>query len=114
MVKALLDIPRMAEIVKDCLRDCIYAFINEDTRLAQEVCERDDVVDAFKDQIMRELITYMTSNPETIERSLNLIRVANNLERIADLSTNISEDVIFIVEGRNIKHHKYEEQEHRT
>ena len=62
---------------------------------------------------MRELITFMTSDPSTIDRSLHLMRVARNLERIADLSTNICEDVIFMVEGRVIKHHKGEEEQHQ-
>jgi phosphate transport system protein len=65
-------------------------------------------MDDLKDQVFRELITHMMSNPSVIERSMHLIRVSNSLERIADLSTNICEDVIFIVEGKVIKHHKDE------
>ncbi|MCD6221274.1 phosphate transport system regulatory protein PhoU, partial [bacterium] len=64
--------------------------------------------DNLKDQILRELITYMSSDPSTIERSIHLIRISRCLERIADLSTNICEDVIFMVEGKVIKHHKDE------
>lgn len=104
-VKPLIDIPRMAEIVIKMLKDSTNAFINEDTQLAQNVCERDNSVDDLKDQIIRELITYMTSEPSTIERSLHLLRIAGNLERIADLSTNICEDIIFMTKGKVIKHH---------
>ncbi len=103
-VKPLIDIPKMGETVIKMIRESITAFINEDAKLAHQVCEQDSIVDGLMEQVMRELITYMTSSSKTIERSMHLIRIAHNLERIADLSTNISEDVIFIVEGRVIKH----------
>jgi phosphate transport system protein len=108
-VKPYIDIPRMAEVTIKMLRDSITAFINEDAGLAKSVCERDSIVDDLRIQILRELITYMASDPTTIERALHLIRVSGNLERIADLSTNACEDVIFMVEGRVIKHHHLEE-----
>lgn len=104
-VKPLVDIPRMATKTITSVNDAITSFIDGDARLAQEVCEKDNVIDALHDQIFRELVTFMTSDATTIERALHLIRVASNLERIADLSTNICEDVIFMVEGRVIKHH---------
>ncbi len=104
-VKPLIDIPRMANEAIKMLKDSINSFINEDADLARNVCQRDDIVDNLRDQIIRELITYMISDPNTIERSLELIRITQNLERVADLSTNISEDVIFITQGRIIKHH---------
>jgi phosphate transport system protein len=107
-VKPLVDIPRLAGETTRSLSDSITAFLNEDAPLAQQVCERDHIIDALQVQIFRELVTFMSSDPTTIERSLHLIRVANNLERIADLSTNICEDVIFMVEGRVIKHHREE------
>lgn len=107
-VKPLIDIPNMAKIVMNMLKDSINSFIKEDAKLAKVVCEQDDNVDALRAQILRELITFMTSDPCTIERSLHLIRISKNLERIADLSTNIGEDVIFMVEGRVIKHHAEE------
>jgi phosphate transport system protein len=105
-VKPLIDIPRMADETIRSVNDAIQSFINEDAALARSVCERDDIIDGLQTQIFRELVTYMTSDPATIERSLHLIRIANNLERIADLATNISEDVIFMVQGRVIKHHR--------
>lgn len=105
LVKSMLDIPRMAELTTKMLRDSIDSFINEDTNLAKDVCKRDSMVDDLKDQLLRELITFMNSDSTTIERSLHLIRISGNLERIADLSTNICEDVIFIAKGKVIKHH---------
>ena len=104
-LKPWIDVPRMAEVVTGMLEDGVAAFISEDPKLAKSVCLRDDTVDGLRDQILRELITFMTSDPTTIERSLQLIRISNNLERIADLSTNICEDVVFMTEGTVIKHH---------
>lgn len=108
-LKPLLDIPRMAEESVGMLKDAIEAFINEDALLAAMVCERDSIVDNLGQQILRELITFMGADPTTIERSMRLLNIARNLERIGDLSTNISEDVIFMVEGRVIKHHRDQE-----
>ncbi len=104
-VKPLIDIPKMAEETIKMVKSAIDAFINEDAVLAKRTCEMDDIIDGLRNQILRELITFMTSDPSTIERSFHLIRISQNLERIADLSTNICEDVIFMVEGRVIKHH---------
>jgi len=103
-VKPLIDLPRMAEEAIKMLKDAVDSFINKDVRLAKAVCERDVIVDGLRDQIFRELIAYMRSDASTIERSLHLIRIARCLERIGDLSTNVCEDVIFIVEGKIIKH----------
>ena len=105
-VKPLIDIPRMAEEATKMIEDSLKSFINEDIQLAQNVCERDDVVDGLRDQILRELITFMAADPTVIEPSIRLIRISRSLERIADLSTNICEDVIYMAEGRVIKHGK--------
>jgi phosphate transport system protein len=107
-VKPLVDIPKMSDEVIKMLKNSINAFIQEDAKLAKNVCEHDSVIDELTNQVIRELIPLMSASPRTIETSLHLIRVAHNLERIADLSTNISEDVIYMVEGRVIKHHKEE------
>ncbi len=104
-LKPLIDTPRMAHESIDMLKDSITAFINEDSPLAYAVCERDGIVDDLANQILRELITYMVNDPSTIERALHHLKIARNLERIADLSTNICEDVIFMVDGKVIKHH---------
>ena len=106
MVKPLIDIPRIAENAMSMVRDSINSFVIEDADLARSVCERDSIVDALLDQVLRELITHMITNPKTIERAMRLIAIARNLERIADLSTNIGEDVIFMVQGKVIKHHR--------
>lgn len=105
-VKPLIDIPNMTRIVVGMIRDAITAFINEDDKLAFEICERDELVDGLRTQIIRELVTIMIEDPTTIERSLQLMKIASNLERIADLCTNIGEDVIYMVTGRVIKHSK--------
>ncbi len=108
LVKSLIDIPRMAQEATKMLNDGVTAFVDEDPKLAKSVCERDSIVDSLRDHIIRELITYMISDSSTIERSLHLMRISKNLERIADLSTNICEEVIFLTNGRVIKHHKEE------
>jgi phosphate transport system protein len=105
-VKPLIDLPRMAQETRQMVRDAITAFIDEDAKLAQSVCEWDNIIDNLREQTLRELITYMTSDATTIQRSLHLMRVSHNFERIADLATNICEDVIYIVEGQVIKHHR--------
>ncbi len=104
-VKPYIDIPRMAATAMKMLKDSITALLEGDVSLARDVCERDDEVDALAAQVLRELVTFMVADPRTIERSLHLLRVSGNLERLADLSTNICEDVIFMVEGTVIKHH---------
>jgi phosphate transport system protein len=108
-VKPLIDIPKMAEETRRMLKDSLKSFMDEDTQLARGVCQRDDIVDGLRDQILRELITFMASDPTTTERSNHLIRISRSLERIADLSTNICEDVIYMVEGKTIRHGRFEE-----
>lgn len=104
-VKKLIDIPRMGKETIQMLHDSISSFINEDAPLARDVVTRDDLIDGLRDQVIRELITYMSKDTSVIERSLHLVKISQNLERIADLTTNICEDVIFIVNGKVIKHH---------
>ncbi|MCK4423913.1 MAG: phosphate signaling complex protein PhoU [Candidatus Omnitrophica bacterium] len=105
VLKPLIDIPRMAETAQAMLKDSLDAFVNKDSKLAGSVCKRDDEVDNLNDQIFRELLTYMIQDPKTIERAVGLILTARNLERIADHATNICEDVIYMVNGKTIKHH---------
>ena len=94
----------MAALATQMVKDSITAFITEDGLLAKSVCERDNIIDRLRDKTYNELVEVMSADQSTIERSLNLMRISRNLERIADLSTNICEDVIFIVEGKIIKH----------
>ena len=104
-LKPYIDIPRMAEITQSMVKDVLDAFVNGDARLARSVCERDDQVDALNDQVFRELLTYMMSDPKTITRAVHLIIVSRCLERISDHATNIAEGVIFMVQALVIKHH---------
>jgi phosphate transport system protein len=104
MINLMSDIPKMAEITKSMLKDSIDSFVSENIRLAKDVCERDDTVDELRDHITRELIKIMGSDSKNIEPAIRLLTIARNLERIADLSTNFGEDVIFMVEGNVIKH----------
>jgi phosphate transport system protein len=104
-VKALIDIPRMAEIAQRMLRDALDAFVRRDTELAHTVLNEDDALDSLKTQVFRELLTYMLQDPSTIEPSLDLILVSRHLERIGDHATNIAEDVIFMVSARDVRHH---------
>ncbi len=107
-VKPLIDIPRMADKSVEMLKDSLDAFVNKDTNLALEVCKKDDIVDSLEKQVMRELISFMVTDPTTIERAILLILISRDLERVADLATNISEDVYYIVHGKSLKHHAYE------
>lgn len=107
-VKPLIDIPRMADKSVEMLKNSLKAFIDKDSELAVEVCKNDDEVDILDKQVMRELISYMVSDPRTIDRALALIFIARDLERVADLATNISEDVYYIVHGKSLKHHAIE------
>ncbi len=99
------DIPKMAEASQGMLKDSINAFINNDPELARAVCVRDDVVDKLNRQVFSELLQVMCKDPKAAERSMEMILVAKNLERIADLATNVCEDVIYMVNGKVIKHH---------
>ncbi|MFH1563001.1 MAG: phosphate signaling complex protein PhoU [Nitrospirota bacterium] len=99
-LKPLIDIPRMVEIAKQMVRDSLTSFIKKNVELAQSVLERDDQVDDLKDQIFRELLTYMMSDTSTIQRALCLMLISRNIERIADHATNICEDTIFMVLGK--------------
>ncbi|MGC8575483.1 MAG: phosphate signaling complex protein PhoU [Caldisericum sp.] len=110
-VKPYIDLPRMTETALQMLDDSITAFVNEDSKLGREICVRDDIVDQLNDQIIRELITYMLSDPRTINRAILIIRVSENVERIADQATNIGEYVVYIGEGKVIKHHHFEKEE---
>lgn len=108
LVKPLIDLPRMGKSAREMLKESLDSFTKGDAELAILVCKEDEEVDSLRDQVIRELITYMISDPSTIERSIKLISIARNLERVADLATNIAEDVIFSVKGKVIKHHRGE------
>ncbi len=104
-LKPLVDIPRMAELVQSMVKDSLDSFVKQDSRLAREILKRDDQIDNYKEQIFRELLTFMLQDPTTVPRALQLILISRHLERIADHSTNIAEDVVYLVEGKDIRHH---------
>ena len=99
LIKPLIDIPRMAKITQQMVRDGLDAFVKRDVELAKKLCETDDEVDHIYAQIFRELLTYMMEDPRTISQATSLLFVGRYLERIADHATNIGERVIYLVTG---------------
>ncbi len=108
-VKPLIDIPRMAEIVRQMISLCLDAFLQENIKKAERALEIEESVDQFNLQIIRELITYMAGDPKTIERAMKLIFITRNLERIGDLSTNLAEEVVYYITGSDIRHQDWGE-----
>ncbi|HEY2956509.1 MAG TPA: phosphate signaling complex protein PhoU [Candidatus Eisenbacteria bacterium] len=104
-LKPLVDIPRLAELATGMLRESLDAFVRRDAESARRLVRRDDEVDDLNRQVFRELLSTMIEDPATITRGMELVLVARNLERIADLATNVAEEVVFIAEARIIKHH---------
>jgi phosphate transport system protein len=103
-ITPLVDIPQMSELALAMLRDSLESFIAGDYEKAREVCRRDDQVDSLKRHVLVKLSMIMGEKPETIGRGIELILVSRNLERIADLATNISEETIYTVQAKVIKH----------
>jgi phosphate transport system protein len=103
-LKPYLDLPRMSERAQTMVHQSLDAFVNRDADLAREVLAADDEIDAIYKQLFRELLTFMIEDPKAVSRSLQLLLIARNLERIADHATNIAEDVIYYVEGRDVRH----------
>ena len=114
-LKPYIDIPRMADLAQKVVGDSLDSFIKQDVKLARSVLARDDEIDALKDQIFRELLTFMISDPSSIQRALELILISRHLERIGDHATNIAENVIYLVQGKDIRHHieEVEPRRHR-
>ena len=103
-LKPYIDLPRMSELVQAMVRDSLDAFVRKDSQAGRKVCAADDEIDGIYRQIFRELLTYMIEDPKTVTRALHLLLIARNMERIADHATNIAEDVIYYVEGRDVRH----------
>ena len=99
------EIVEMARLARDMLADALEAFVRGDAVAGREICRRDDKVDALNRSVFRILLTHMMEDPHSIGAGLELFLVSRNLERVADLATNIAEDVVFLVEGKSIKHH---------
>ncbi|MFA5161300.1 MAG: phosphate signaling complex protein PhoU [Elusimicrobiales bacterium] len=102
--RKLLDIPRMAVLAGSMLKDSLDALVNRDTELARAVLQRDAEEDKLKSEAFHELMQLMQADSSTVQRALGLILIARNLERIADHATNIAEDVIYMVLGKDIRH----------
>ena len=103
------EIADMARRARQMLRDSLTAFVRADGALGREVCRADDEVDAMHNSMFRILVTHMMEDARTITPSLELLLVSRNLERVADLATNIGEDAVFLAEGKQIKHHAEEQ-----
>ncbi len=105
-LKPLIDLPAMADAARKMVRESLDCFMKRDAIEAEKVIVEDDRVDDYKDQIFRELLTYMMSDPATIPRAMSLVLISRNLERIADQAVNIGEEVIYMVEGKDVRHPK--------
>jgi phosphate transport system protein len=103
-LKPYIDLPRMAACAQAMVKDSLDAFVSRDTDQARRVCGADGEVDALKEQIFRELLTFMMADPRAIPRAIRLILISRFLERVADHATNIAEMVIYMVEGKMVRH----------
>jgi len=103
-LKPYIDLPRMAERAQRMVKESLDAFVARDTALARQVCGEDAEVDALKEQIFRELLTFMMEDPRTIPRAIRVILISRFMERVADHATNIAEMVIYMVEGKMVRH----------
>lgn len=108
VIRPLIDIPHIAGLAQSMVRKALDAFVNRDADLARSVLASDDAVDNMRTASYHELISFMESNPQQIPQALYLLSVVRNLERIADHSTNIAEDVLFLVKGIDVRHHNEE------
>ena len=108
------EIVEMARLAREMLSDALEAFVRSDAVAGRDVCLRDDKVDALNRSVFRILLTHMMEDPHMIGAGLELLLVSRNLERVADLATNIGEDVVYLVEGKSIKHHAEDRPPART
>ena len=104
-VKPLIDIPRIADLAESMVHRALDAFARHDAEMARDVLLADDAVDRLRDAVYDELLTFMQEERSTVTRAVSLMFIAQNLERIADHSTNIAEDVLFAVKGIDVRHH---------
>ncbi|HEY5648927.1 MAG TPA: phosphate signaling complex protein PhoU [Nitrospiria bacterium] len=103
-LKPYIDIPRMAKHAQNMVKETLDAFVNHDSKLARKVCGDDDYMDEVNDQIFRELLSFMLEDPHTISRAIRITFISKYLERIADHATNVGELVVYLVEGKIIRH----------
>lgn len=114
LIKPLIDIPRMANLVQSMVRKVLDAFVKKDPDLARNVLVSDDAVDDLRDSIFEELIAFMERDPNAVRQAVNLMFISRSLERLADHATNIAEDVLFLVQGVDVRHHAETRQEPRN
>src|SRR5215467_1629400 len=105
VIKPMIDIPHVAGLVQSMVRKALDAFVTRDADLARSVLASDDAVDSLRTACYHELVSYMEQDPHNIQEALALLSITRNLERIADHSTNIAEDVMFLVKGVDVRHH---------
>ncbi|NPA54372.1 MAG: phosphate signaling complex protein PhoU [Aquificae bacterium] len=103
-LKEYIDLPKMTEITLDMVRDAVKSLETLDTELARDVIQRDDEVDELNEKIIKDLYKYMVEDPEKIKIGIRLITVASNIERVADIATNLAEEVIYMKEGKMLRH----------
>ena len=109
-VKPMIDIPYMARLVESMVRKSLDAFVRKDSDLARSVLASDDAVDDMRDAVYQELVRTMQDDPKTTPQCVDLMFIARNLERIADHATNIAEDVLYLVQGVDVRHHASEQK----
>ncbi len=105
VIKPMIDIPHIAGLVQSMVRKSLDAFVTRDADLARSVLASDDAVDSLRTASYHELVSFMERDPENIKAALDLLAITRNLERLADHSTNIAEDVLFLVKGIDVRHH---------
>ena len=108
-LKEYIDLPIMTDITLGMVRDAVKCLETLDTELARDVISRDDKVDALNEQIIRDLYTYMVEDPKNIKIGIRLITVASNIERVADIATNLAEEVIYMKEGKMLRHQEIDD-----
>jgi len=105
VIKPMIDIPHIAGLVQSMVRKSLDAFVARDADLARSVLASDDAVDSLRTACYHELVSFMEKDPQNIQQALDLLAVTRSLERLADHSTNIAEDVLFLVKGIDVRHH---------
>jgi phosphate transport system protein len=105
VIKPMIDIPHIAGLVQSMVRKSLDAFVTRDADLARSVLASDDAVDSLRTASYHELVSFMERDPENIKAALDMLAITRNLERLADHSTNIAEDVLFLVKGIDVRHH---------
>ena len=110
-MKPYIDLPKMAEIARQMVHDGLNAFMERDAEKAKEILEKDDEIDALNDRIYEDVQKLIKEKPDNVRQGVALIMIAHNLERVADLATNIAEDVIYLTRGIDVRHHIRERRE---